>query len=232
MSQPPGSDGLAALERQLGYVFRSRALLSRALTHRSFGSDHNERLEFLGDGALNFAIASILYERHPGMDEGDLSRLRASLVRQGTLHEISVGLGIGGMLKLGEGELRSGGAERPTILADALEAVLGAAYVDGGFDVVRAAVIHLWGPRLEHATGEAPAKDPKTALQERLQARHLPLPVYSVVEVRGEAHRQVFRVRCEVSDPAVMAEGEGASRRSAEQAAAQAALGQLAGKVR
>lgn len=232
MSEPPGSGGLAALERQLGHVFRSRALLSRALTHRSFGSDHNERLEFLGDGALNFAIAAILYERHPGMAEGDLSRLRASLVRQGTLHEIAIGLGIGALLKLGEGELRSGGAERPTILADALEALLGAAFVDGGFDVVRAAVIHLWGARLEHATDEAPAKDAKTALQERLQARHLPLPSYSVVEVRGEAHRQVFRVRCEVSEPSVMAEGEGPSRRSAEQAAAQAALGQLAGRVR
>lgn len=232
MSRRPGGDGVAALERRLGHSFRAPALLERALTHRSFSADHNERLEFLGDGALNFAIASILYERHPSMPEGDLSRLRASLVRQGTLHELAVGLGVGDLLKLGEGELRSGGAERPTILADALEAVLGAAYLDGGFDTVRAVVLRLWGERLERATDEAPAKDAKTALQERLQARHAPLPSYSVVEIRGEAHRQVFRVRCEVSDPPVVAEGEGASRRAAEQAAAEAALAQLATRVR
>ena len=175
---------------------------------------------------------AILYERHPSMPEGDLSRLRASLVRQGTLHEIAMGLGLGELLKLGEGELRSGGAARPTILADALEAVLGAAYVDGGFDVVRASVLRLWGERLERATDEAPAKDPKTALQERLQARHSPLPAYSVVDIRGEAHRQVFRVRCELAEPPLSAEGEGVSRRAAEQAAAEAALAQLVSRGR
>lgn len=228
MARKPGEAVAAALERSLGHAFANPQLLERALTHRSFGAGHNERLEFLGDGALNFAIASILVGRFPDMPEGDLSRLRASLVRQGTLHDLAISLGLGASLKLGEGELRSGGASRPSILADALEAVLGAVYLDAGFDVLRRVVERLWAPLLAEIGSAPPSKDPKTALQEYLQGRHLRLPVYAVLDVGGLAHQQLFRVECRVAEPALVTLGEGASRRAAEQAAAQAALASLA----
>jgi ribonuclease-3 len=219
--------GASELERRLGHTFARPELLHRALTHRSFSADHNERLEFLGDGVLNFAVASLLYQRFPGMPEGELSRLRASLVRQGTLHELAVGLGLGPAIRLGEGERKSGGVSRPSILADALEAVLGAAYLDGGFDVVSEVVERLWSPLLAHAGDAPPSKDPKTALQEYLQGRHLPLPIYSVLDVAGLAHQQLFRVECRVSEPGLVTVGDGVTRRAAEQAAAQAALDAL-----
>lgn len=228
MARYSGDGAAQGLEQRLGHVFTTPALLERALTHRSFGAVHNERLEFLGDSALNLAVASALVERFPEMPEGDLSRLRASLVRQETLHELALSLGLGSSLRLGEGELRSGGASRPSILADALEALLGAIYLDAGFAGLRRVVEQLWAPLLSETSGAPPSKDPKTALQEYLQGRHRALPVYVVLDVGGLAHQQVFRVECRVAEPALVTQGEGASRRAAEQAAAQAALDGLA----
>jgi ribonuclease-3 len=219
---------LSGLQRRLGHSFRDPALLRRALTHRSYAADHNERLEFLGDSLLNCVVAVLLYERLPGLPEGDLSRLRAGLVNQSSLHEIAHGLQLGDELLLGEGELKSGGFRRPSILADAFEALLGAIYLDAGFDAVRGVVeAHLAG-RIDRAGEAPPAKDPKTALQEVLQGRRLPLPRYAVLAVGGEAHRQVFRVECRVEELGIAGEGEGASRRAAEQQAAEAVLARLA----
>lgn len=231
MTRRPGRGGAGDLEQRLGHAFTRRDLLDRALTHRSHGADHNERLEFLGDGVLNFAIADILYDRLPGMPEGELSRLRAGLVRQATLHALACELQLGDALRLGDGERKSGGSSRPSILADALEAVLGALYLDAGFVAVREVVERLWSPWLAEAGSAPPSKDPKTALQEHLQGRHLPLPKYVVLDVKGLAHQQAFRVECRVSEPALVTVGDGASRRAAEQAAAQAALDALAGRV-
>ncbi len=212
------------LEAALGHGFRRPESLRQALTHRSFGSPHNERLEFLGDSVLNCAVAGALYERFPELREGELSRLRANLVRQETLAGVARELGLGDCLRLGEGELKSGGAARPSILADALEAVIGAVYVDAGFDAVRAMVERLFAPAIENIDPNDAGKDPKTALQEVLQGRHLPLPRYSLLATRGEAHAQEFEVECLIPDLAVRSVGRGSSRRNAEQQAAQRAL--------
>jgi ribonuclease-3 len=225
-----GPDGLAELERRLGHAFSNQELARQALTHRSHGTPHNERLEFLGDSLLNCAVATLLYARFPRLPEGDLSRLRAGLVNQASLSEIASGLGLGERLRLGEGELKSGGFRRPSILADALEALLGAVYLDAGFEAMRAAVERLMGERLEGREGRPVKKDPKTALQELLQGRRLALPRYSVQRTEGEAHEQTFTVECRVDDLAIAASGQGASRRAAEQAAAELVLAQLAGR--
>jgi len=222
-AQAPG--GLAELERLLGHAFRDPELARQALTHRSHGTPHNERLEFLGDGLLNCAVATLLYERFPRLPEGDLSRLRAALVNQASLSAVAIRLGLGERLLLGEGELKSGGFRRPSILADALEALLGAVYLDAGFEAVRVAVERLLGDRLESREDLPLHKDPKTALQELLQGRKLQLPRYSVQRTEGEAHEQTFTVECRVDDLGVAASGSGSSRRAAEQAAAEGVLG-------
>ena len=220
-------DGLAEIERRLGPRFANPELARQALTHRSFGTPHNERLEFLGDSLLNCAVATLLYERFPQLPEGDLSRLRAALVNQASLSDVAAGLGLGERLRLGEGELKSGGFRRPSILADSLEALLGAVFLDAGFEATRGAVAHLLAGKLERA-GDAPiSKDPKTSLQEHLQGRGLALPRYAVQKTEGEAHDQTFIVECRVDDLGVAASGKGASRRAAEQAAAEGVLAQL-----
>jgi ribonuclease III len=220
-------DGLAEIERRLGHRFGNPELARQALTHRSFGTPHNERLEFLGDSLLNCAVATLLYERFPQLPEGDLSRLRAALVNQASLSGVAADLGLGERLRLGEGELKSGGFRRPSILADSLEALLGAVFLDAGFEATRGAVAHLLAEKLERA-GDAPvSKDPKTALQEHLQGRGLALPRYAVQKTEGEAHDQTFIVECRVDDLGVAASGKGASRRAAEQAAAEGVLAQL-----
>ena len=225
-------EGLVELERRLGHRFAAPELARQALTHRSFGTPHNERLEFLGDSLLNCAVAALLYERFPALPEGDLSRLRAALVNQSSLSDIARDLGLGERLRLGEGELKSGGFRRPSILADALEAVLGAVYLDAGFEAVRDAVRRLFADRLERAEKTPVDKDPKTELQEHLQARRLQLPRYAVMKTEGEAHDQTFTVECRVDDLALAANGTGASRRAAEQAAAAGVLAKLEGTPR
>lgn len=207
----------------LDYEFKRRELLEEALTHRSSAPSHNERLEFLGDSVLNCVIAQELFERFPNLPEGDLSRLRSTLVNKSTLAELGESLELGPALRLGEGEQKSGGHRRPSILADAFEAVLGAVFCDGGFDAVRHVVMDLYVDRLGELDPNAVAKDAKTMLQEVLQRRHLPLPKYDIVETRGEAHAQQFRVQCVVDKLNIRTEGEGYSRRAAEQSAAAAA---------
>ena len=209
-----------APDTALGHAFRRPELLRQALTHRSFAADHNERLEFIGDGVLNCAIALMLYDRFPQLPEGDLSRMRASLVNRDTLHRHAVALGLGTALKLGEGEIKSGGAERPSILADALEAVLGAILLDGGFEAAHAAIERIYAAEVAGAATDAIGKDPKTRLQEWLQRRRLPVPEYAILAVHGEAHLQTFEVVCRVPSLNIAAKGTGASRRAAEQAAA------------
>ena len=211
----------------LGYEFQQPELLESALTHRSHGRDNNERLEFLGDAVLGFVVAAELYARYPNMDEGTLSRLRASLVKRETLAVIARELELGGHLRLGSGEMKSGGHRRESILADALEAVIGAVYLDSGIDTARELVRRLFGERLVSAAGERELKDAKTRLQEYQQARGLELPVYEVVSVSGEAHDQTFVVACRIDDIGVVTEGRSSSRRKAEQAAAAEALGRL-----
>lgn len=214
-------------ETKLGYRFQDRALLDEALTHRSFGQPNNERLEFLGDSILNCAIAMALYSRFAVLREGELSRLRASLVRQEGLHQVALRLDLGAYLRLGEGELKSGGARRPSILADALEAVLAAVYLDGGFEAARDVIHALYAPMIDDIDPAAALKDPKTALQEFLQARRLSLPSYDTVGVHGEAHAQEFEVECTVESFGLTTSGRGPSRRTAEQQSAQHALDQL-----
>jgi len=209
----------AALLLRLGYQFNDPGLLRQALTHRSHSAPHNERLEFLGDGVLNCAIASLLYERFPHLPEGDLSRLRANLVNQDTLSRIAAGLDLGGELLMGEGELKSGGFRRPSILADSLEAVVGAIFLDGGFERAAASIRGIYASLLEELDPDRLGKDPKTLLQEYLQGRRLALPQYNVVHVRGEAHEQQFQVECVIPDLDIRTPGEGQSRRSAEQSA-------------
>ena len=208
------------LERALGHTFSSRDLLRQALTHRSHGAAHNERLEFLGDSILNFIIAALLFERFGALREGDLSRLRASLVRKEALAEIAQSLSLGDYLLLGEGEQKSGGHRRPSILADTVEALLGAVYLDAGFLRAQQIIAGLYGRLLAQIEPGGAAKDPKTALQEILQSRHLALPDYSLRATRGEAHAQEFEVECRVPALAICTVGTGASRRAAEQAAA------------
>lgn len=212
------------LEAKLGHVFSDSSLLSQALTHRSFGIPHNERLEFLGDSVLNCAVAKFIYDHFPDMPEGELSRLRSNLVNQAVLADIATELEVGGQMRLGEGELKTGGASRPSILADAIEALLGAILLDAGFDKAQATVNQLYAGRIETANEGKPAKDAKTALQEWLQARRLPLPKYVVLKIEGEAHRQKFHVQCDVPSQGVTAVGQGLSRRTAEQDAALQAL--------
>lgn len=230
MARRSSEPDLSGLERRLGHAFRDPSLLRRAITHRSFAADHNERLEFVGDSLLNCTIAVLLYERFSGLPEGDLSRLRAGLVNQSALYEIAQSLELGEDLLLGEGELKSGGFRRPSILADAFEALLGAVFLDAGFAAVRGVVETLFAGKLDQAREALPDKDPKTALQEHLQGRKLPLPRYVVLAVGGEAHRQVFRVECRSDELGVHATGEGASRRAAEQQAAEAVLAELTRK--
>ncbi len=220
-------EGLAELESRLGHAFANADLARQALTHRSFGAPHNERLEFLGDALLNCTVATLLYERFPSQPEGDLSRLRAGLVNQSSLSEVALRLGLGERLRLGEGELKSGGFRRPSILADALEALLGAVFLDAGFDATRRAVAAIFAEKLDNAANKPVSKDPKTALQEHLQGRGLQLPRYSVQKTEGEAHEQTFVVECRVDDLGMMASGKGPSRRAAEQSAAEGVLAEL-----
>lgn len=211
------------LARQLAHEFKNAALLTQALTHRSFSSVNNERLEFLGDGALNFIIANQLYQRYPKLPEGDLSRMRAHLVKEPTLCEIARGLNLGESLKLGEGELKSAGWRRPSLLADAMEAIIGAVFIDGGFVAAEALVIRLYAPLLETLDPKSIAKDPKSLLQEYLQSRKVEVPEYVVIATEGEAHCQIFRVECSIPKLNIRTQGEGSSRRVAEQQAAQLA---------
>jgi ribonuclease III len=206
-----------------GYSFSNAGLLRQALTHRSFGVPHNERLEFLGDGVLNCVVAAVLFERFSQLPEGELSRLRASLVNQQSLFEVAQRIGLGSELRLGEGELKSGGAQRPSILADALEALIGAVFLDGGFAAAHALVLHLFEGQFAAADPQAVGKDAKTLLQEFLQARRIALPQYSVIATAGEAHDQSFRVECAIPELNIRTQGEGSSRRSAEQVAARRA---------
>ncbi len=220
------------LERALGHAFSRPELVQQALTHRSHGIDHNERLEFLGDSILNCVVAVLLFERFPLLREGDLSRLRASLVRQETLFQIAQKLCLGDFLRLGEGELKSGGHRRPSILADALEALIGAVYLDAGFARAHEVIARLYEPMLAATDPGSAAKDPKTALQEILQARHLALPHYVLRAARGEAHAQEFEVECKIVDMDISTLGLGASRRSAEQEAALHAIELIAEMTR
>jgi ribonuclease-3 len=218
---------LTALQSRLQHRFANPRLLERALTHRSFGADHNERLEFLGDSVLNLAISGLLFEKLNALPEGDLSRVRANLVKQDTLFELAQALGLSSGLRLGDGEKRSGGHKRPSILADALEAVIGAVYLDAGFETAAQLVRRLYGGVELSANMTALGKDPKTELQEWLQGRKMKLPVYRVVATLGEAHKQTFDVECTVQETGHSERGIGASRRAGEQAAAAAMLQHL-----
>ncbi len=215
---------LSDLQARLQHTFSDPQLLLRATTHRSFSADHNERLEFLGDSVLNLAVASLLYNRLRDQPEGDLSRVRANLVKQDTLHHLSVQLGLPEVIRLGEGEARSGGQKRPSILADALEAVIGAVYLDAGYGAAQALVHRLFEAVQINPGMQAAAKDPKTELQEWLQGRKMKLPEYRVVGTLGAAHKQTFDVECEVAELGAAERGIGASRRAGEQAAAAAML--------
>jgi ribonuclease-3 len=215
-----------------GHAFKDAALCRAALTHRSAGGEHNERLEFLGDAVLNCSVARLLYDAHPDADEGALSRLRASLVRGETLAQIAGDLQMGEHLRLGSGELRSGGYRRASILADALEAMVGAIFLDSDFDAAAAAVARILGGRLQKLPPSETLKDAKTRLQEVLQGRGLGLPVYVLTAAAGEPHAQSFTVTCEVPTFGLIAVGEGASRRRAEQLAARKVLDQLPPEMR
>jgi ribonuclease III len=207
----------------IGHRFADPELLRRALTHRSHGASHNERLEYLGDSVVNCVVALELYHRFPRLSEGELSRLRAHLVNQQSLAVCAQQFAIGERLLLGEGEVKSGGARRPSMLADAVEAIVGAAFLDGGFEAARRVVRALMGEALDTIDPAVSGKDPKTMLQEYLQARRLALPQYSVIATRGDAHEQQFQVECAVPELGIRTRGEGASRRSAEQEAARQA---------
>jgi ribonuclease III len=215
------------LQRRLGHGFREGALLERALTHRSFGADHNERLEFLGDAVLSLAVSSLLFERFAGSDEGDLTRVRAHLVREESLHRVALQIGLPEVVRLSDGEARGGGAQRASILADALEALIGAVFLDGGFDAARALVQRLFGEVIAGTEIGGWAKDAKTELQEWLQARRLAVPTYRISATRGQAHAQTFEVECVVPSLGLTETGEGRSRRQAEQEAARRMLDAL-----
>ncbi|HNU11477.1 MAG TPA: ribonuclease III [Rubrivivax sp.] len=209
-----------AFEQRLGHRFREPRLLRRALTHRSAAAEHNERLEFLGDAVLALVVSNLLYERFSGSDEGDLTRIRAHLVREDSLHRLALELRLPEVLQLSEGELRGGGAQRPSILADALEAVIGAVFLDGGFEAAERLVQRLLGDVIGSSEVGSWSKDAKTELQEWLQARRLAVPVYRIVATRGQAHAQTFEVECVVEALALVERGQGRSRRAAEQEAA------------
>jgi ribonuclease III len=219
--------GITRLEERLGHRFQRAELLQQALTHRSFGTPHNERLEFLGDGVLDCVMREELCARFPALSEGELSRLRASLVRRETLATLARELEVGNYLRLGEGEGSSGGAQRPSILSDALEALYGAVFQDGGYERARAAICATFGSLLASLDARALAKDPKTQLQELLQGRGQGLPTYRVLATQGAAHRQSFEVECAVEELGLRATGHGETRRAAEQQAAEAMLRQL-----
>ena len=219
MPPPPLAD-------RLGHAFHRPALLAQALTHRSHSASHNERLEFVGDAVLNCVVGAILYERHPDIPEGELSRVRANLVNGDTLARLAGALGLAAELRLGEGESRAGLA-RPSILADALEAVFGAVFLDGGYDAARGVIERIYGDRLSAADPGVLGKDPKTRLQEWLQGRKLPVPEYAVTAVSGEAHAQTFTVACRIAALALETTGTGSSRRGAEQDAAASAHARL-----
>jgi ribonuclease-3 len=221
---------LGPLQQRLGYRFAQIELLRRALTHRSFGSEHNERLEFLGDAVLSTAVSALLYERHGESDEGDLTRVRAHLVREDSLHRVAVLLGLPEALRLSEGEMRGGGAQRPSILADALEAVIGAVFLDGGFEAAQTLVRRLFGEVIQATEVESWGKDAKTELQEWLQARRVAVPAYRITATRGQAHAQTFEVECAVASLDLAERGEGRSRRAAEQEAARRMLDGLKSK--
>ncbi|RQR31306.1 ribonuclease III [Burkholderia sp. Bp9142] len=218
---------LSQLESRLRYEFRNAELLRQALTHRSHSATHNERLEFLGDSVLNCAVAALLFQRFGKLDEGDLSRVRANLVKQQSLYEIAQALNISEGLRLGEGELRSGGFRRPSILADAFEAIIGAVFLDGGFEAAQGVIKRLYIPILDHIDPRTLGKDAKTLLQEYLQGHKIALPTYTVVATHGAAHNQQFEVECTVPKLDVKVSGSGASRRAAEQAAAKKALDEV-----
>ena len=215
----PAAPGIA-----LDHAFANPELLRQALTHRSYGASHNERLEFIGDAVLNCVVALALFERFPNVAEGDLSRARANLVNKDTLAQVARRLGLGGAIRLGEGEMKSGGAERASILADAMEAVFGAVFIDGGFEDARRAIDAAYSDVLRDADPTVLGKDPKTRLQEWLQARRLSVPEYVIVATTGEAHAQRFAVECRIPQLGIVETGSGASRRVAEQDAAQAAV--------
>jgi ribonuclease III len=228
---------LIALQQRLGHRFTRGELLERALVHRSHGADHNERLEFLGDSVLNLAVSHLLYERFSGSDEGDLTRVRAHLVREDSLHKAALVLRLSEALQMSEGEARGGGALRPSILADAMEAVIGAVYLDGGLEAATGLVRQLFGELIASTTADSWRKDPKTELQEWLQGRRLPVPVYRIVATHGQAHAQTFDVACAVPALDLERVGTGRSRRAAEQEAARQMLDHLqsgdnAGKLR
>jgi ribonuclease III len=215
------------LRDRLDYEFRDPDLLGEALTHRSFGVPHNERLEFVGDAVLNCAVALILFERFPATQEGELSRARANLVNRDTLAQLARQIDLGAHIRLGEGEQKSGGANRSSIIADALEAVIGAVFFDGGFSAARAVIDRIYADLLRAADPTTLGKDPKTRLQEWLQARRHPVPEYAIVATSGEAHAQLFEVDCKIAPLSLITHGSGSSRRAAEQEAAAAALAQI-----
>ena len=215
---------IALLQQRLGHTFKSTALLQQALTHRSHSSLHNERLEFLGDSVLNCVVAALLFEKFNKIDEGDLSRLRANLVKQQSLYEIAQRLELSQFLRLGEGELKSGGFRRPSILADTLEALFGAIYLDSGFDAARDVIRAMYVPILQTVDPKTLGKDAKTLLQEFLQGKKIPLPQYNVVATHGAAHNHECEVECLVPKLDIQVFGTGGSRRAGEQAAARLAL--------
>lgn len=219
------ANDLASLTGALGHAFADRQLLRTALTHRSFSASNNERLEFLGDGVLQSLVSIELFERFPGLAEGELTRLRANLVRREALHRIGLGLGLGDHLLLGDGAIKTGGREEPSILADTVEALIGAAYVDGGYEAAKAIVLRIFAPLFDEIKSGAVDKDPKTRLQEWLQGRRRPVPTYVLVgQIGMPPKEQVFEVACEISVPKLRTVGHGRSKRNAEQAAAESAL--------
>jgi ribonuclease-3 len=215
----------------IDHTFTDPSLLRQALTHRSYGVPHNERLEFIGDAILNCVIALTLYERYPDLPEGDLSRVRAHLVNKDMLAQVARRVGLGAMIRLGEGEIRSGGAARASILADAMEAVFGAVFLDAGFAEARRTIDGAYADLLRDADPATLGKDPKTRLQEWLQAQRLPVPEYAIVATTGEAHAQQFAVECRIPGLTIVATGEGSSRRAAEQDAAATALAAVRSKA-
>ena len=221
------SKAITSLLKKLAYSFDNAELLNEALTHRSYAAKNNERLEFLGDGVLNFVIADELFKRYPDVQEGDLSRLRANLVNKESLAEIAKQLDLGEVIQLGSGELKSGGFRRPSILADTVESIFGAVYSDGGFDPCRDLIVRLYEKRLASPTDLQSLKDPKTQLQELLQSRRFALPDYQVVNITGQAHAQVFHVKCSIEKMNIKVDGEGKSRRKAEQVAAEKAIAEV-----
>lgn len=224
------STELQSLQNRLQHHFKEPALLQRAVTHRSFSADHNERLEFLGDSVLGLAVSTMLFRRLRDLPEGDLSRMRANLVKQDSLHRIASQLKVSDVLRLGEGESKSGGKLRPSILADAVEALIGAVYLDAGFEVAQSMVHRFFEGVDLSPEKQAAAKDAKTALQEWLQGRKMKLPQYRVVSTAGAAHNQTFDVVCEIPELGLAAHGSGGSRRASEQSAATTMLAQLKAK--